>query len=895
MKKTILVFILIVVVFFSKAQNGLEKIFVERYYVTDSNDSMYSIPTLPVGSVTYRIYADLLPGYKVQSIFGSIQHQLVMSTTTYFFNQSDYGSTLPTFSANNAKKNTVMIDSWLSTGGACNGYLGIPKTGDNGVGNFVNSNVPQLLQNNAPQAGIPLTIQDGMYAGSVPSTITLGLSGLIDVFGDGSTNGNQFYVNNGAWSCLSGASGPIPSTNQVLIAQITTNGTFHFELNIQIGTPSLGTEIYVSSNPAVGELTIPSLIQTLYAVPLPPQVYISEPVNNSSYSIGAPISFMADANDPDGNIAQVEFFVDGSSIGIDASPPYSTTYIGLSSSNHILTVKATDNDSLFTISTPINITIAPQSHNVTFNVDLSRESISSNGVHISGSFNNWDPTTNPMVEGLNKIFSTTLSLIEGQEYTYRFVNGISNPDLEFVPADCGVPNGTGLYNRSISIPFHDTIIDTVCFSMCSHCPVDIPVTFKVDMTNQSISPNGVFLAGTFNGWNTSATPMTAGADNVYSVTLMLTPSSFHLYRFINGNDPSGFESVPSECGSPSTSGGFDRYLNVPENDTALTPVCFSSCIQCGSSAEYVNITFRVDIQEEFPSPNGVHISGSFQGWQPASTAMIMNSDSTYTYTQSFLAGSEILYKYLNGNTVNDYETVPSTCSLNGSRHLIAPVTDTILPLVCFSHCDSCSQQNDVMVTFTVDLAFEQVSPSGVHLCGDFEAWDPSGQIMTLLEGEVYSVAIPLNRNNSYSYRFINGNSWNDAEIVPAACSVSGNRLITPLSDSILSTVCFAKCGNCSDGLIEKFHDEFHLEQNFPNPFRNSTQINFGLPFPGDVTISLYNCLGKLQSIIYNSYSTAGEHSIVFENIDLPPGFYTYQLNFSNNNHSATLNQTMLIR
>jgi len=209
----------------------------------------------------------MLPGYKVQSIYGSPQHTLLMNTTTYFFNQADYGTTIPTFSATNAKKNTVMLDSWLSTGGACNGYLGVPKTEDNGVGNFVNSNVPQLLQNNAAQAGIPLTTQDGMMAGTVPSTITIGIGSEINVFGDGTANGNSFTVTNGAWSCLAGASGPIPASNKVLIAQITTDGTFHFELNIQIGTPTGGTETYVASNPGTGELTIPSLTQTLYPVP----------------------------------------------------------------------------------------------------------------------------------------------------------------------------------------------------------------------------------------------------------------------------------------------------------------------------------------------------------------------------------------------------------------------------------------------------------------------------------------------------------------------------------------------------------------------------------------------------------------------------------------------------
>lgn len=51
-----------------QAQNGLKNIIVERYYVSDVADTALNSDggTLPVGSVTYRIYADMLPGYKFE-------------------------------------------------------------------------------------------------------------------------------------------------------------------------------------------------------------------------------------------------------------------------------------------------------------------------------------------------------------------------------------------------------------------------------------------------------------------------------------------------------------------------------------------------------------------------------------------------------------------------------------------------------------------------------------------------------------------------------------------------------------------------------------------------------------------------------------------------------------
>ncbi|NVO20405.1 MAG: hypothetical protein HXX13_11930 [Bacteroidetes bacterium] len=845
------------------AQNGLERILVERYYITDSIDSVYSHPPLPVGSVTYRIYADMLPGYKVQSIYGSPQHPLTMNTTTYFFNQSDYGSTIPTISANNTKKNTVMIDSWLTTGGACNGYCGVPKAEDNGVGTFVNNNNPQLLQNNAAQMGIPLTVQDGMLLSTVPGTITLGLDGIIDVFGDGSANGNTFYITNGAWSCLTGATGPIPASNKVLIAQITTNGVFHFELNIQIGTPSLGTENYVSSNPVTGELTIPSLTQTLYPVPYLPEIAITSPDNNASFLLGTQVPVEAQASDFDGTVSKVEFFADGVSIGVDTLAPYTAIYSAQSLGSHILIAQATDNDSQVTISGPVHISVIPPSSNVTFLVDMSRESISLNGIHIAGSFNNWNPSANAMTVGANNIYSVTVPLTRGQEYTYRFVNGNSNPGLEFVPAECGIPSGTGVYNRHIIVPVNDTTTDTVCFSMCSRCPVDIPVTFRVDMSNHTVSPNGVHLAGSFNNWNTSSTPMIPGANNIYSATVMLTPGTFHLYRFVNGNTISGYETVPSQCGSPSGNGGYDRYLLIPAEDTTLTAVCFGSCVQCGSTAQYVNVTFKVDMHHESVSANGVHIAGSFQGWQPGITSMLSTGDTVYYYTQSFQSGTSLQYKFVNGNSSNDYEIVPEACSVSGARTITVPAIDTTLSPICFASCDLCSGLSFVNVTFQVDMSLESVSPNGVHLAGSFQGWNPSTLLMTSNDSS-YFITLQLLSGVTHEYRFVNGNAWNDAEIVPAECSRDGNRFFQTSSDTIIPLVCFMKCGRCDVGISDNPAGIIYSAS--PNPFSYAAILHYLLPVEGTLNVQVFNTLGQLE------YETGFQKAIRGQNEIHIPGF-----------------------
>lgn len=267
MKKVLLSFSLLLAGMFAQGQNGLEQIIVENYYVSDANDALANADggVLPVGSKTYRIYVDMLPGYKFQAAYGvntpGAAHELRIETDSLFFNNEDRGATSPTFSKTNARLNTVMLDSWLSVGAACSGQMGVLKANDDGVATVVNNYSPQVLQNNDPWAGIPISQQDGFMPGTPEQVTAVGISNEILVFdnqNDG-TNGPLFMTDNGSWASLNGSVGLDSTDNKVLIAQITTNGKLCFELNIQIGTPSGGVENYVAINPVGNEISIPSL------------------------------------------------------------------------------------------------------------------------------------------------------------------------------------------------------------------------------------------------------------------------------------------------------------------------------------------------------------------------------------------------------------------------------------------------------------------------------------------------------------------------------------------------------------------------------------------------------------------------------------------------------------
>jgi hypothetical protein len=335
-----------------QAQDGLERIIVEKYYIATKADSDGSNGTLPVGSVTYRVYADMLPGYKFQALYGNSDHALKVNTSTTFFNNEDRGaSTANAIGSSFLKSNTVALDSWFSVGASATGQFGVLKSEDNGVENLITSN--SLLKNNNSKLGIPLTTQDGNIAGSPEAVTVLGFDPAGGIFDNVSQAGNSFILTDGAISALKGATGPTAS-NRVLLGQFTTDGVFSFEFNIQIGTPTGGPQKYVVSNPINGEKTIASL---KYETNELPSVSITSPANNATFLTGAIANITASASDIDGTITQVEFFVDGTSLGIDNVAPYENSY-ATTTGAHILTAVAKDNKGDSTISEVVNIVVS---------------------------------------------------------------------------------------------------------------------------------------------------------------------------------------------------------------------------------------------------------------------------------------------------------------------------------------------------------------------------------------------------------------------------------------------------------------------------------------------------------------------------------------------------------
>ena len=72
---------------------------------------------------------------------------------------------------------------------------------------------------------------------------------------------------------------------------------------------------------------------------------------------------------------------------------------------------------------------------------------------------------------------------------------------------------------------------------------------------------------------------------------------------------------------------------------------------------------------------------------------------------------------------------------------------------------------------------------------------------------------------------------------------------------------------------ESFPEDFALLQNFPNPFSHQTTIPYHLPQAGQVSIKLFDMLGREVANVLDEHKTAGRHQVQFEASNLSSGTY----------------------
>lgn len=267
------------------------------------------------------------------------------------------------------------------------------------------------------------------------------------------------------------------------------------------------------------------------------------------------------------------------------------------------------------------------------------------------------------------------------------------------------------------------------------------------MTGQVISAFGIHVMGDFQAlaglgadWTPDNALMVQDVGNPMLYTLVADIPAFakYEYKFVNGDQSYEVEIVPDKARV-----GYNNvdnrwiYIDSLANDTTMLPeFVFSQT----SPAGYTMMRYLVDMTLQTVAPEGVHIAGDFQTWDPATHRLYSFGYNTYEIIVYGSATNTYNYKFYNGNTIAAAENVPASCAIATNREMQLTL-DTIATKVCFSSCTTCYP----LAVTENNTDNDQLYPNPMHDVANLVFNDNSKQHQVMLSD--LSGRIILNRDN----------------------------------------------------------------------------------------------------------------------------------------------------
>ena len=315
------------------------------------------------------------------------------------------------------------------------------------------------------------------------------------------------------------------------------------------------------------------------------------------------------------------------------------------------------------------------------------------------------------------------------------------------------------------------------------------------------------------------------------------------------------------------------------------------------------VKFSVNMTGQTINTTGIHIMASFQfslgcpvDFDPACTQLAQETTDTNIYSIIVDIPAFVLYeyRYVNGDQSYEAEFVPlqsrvdaHTISLNDNRWLwVDSLADdtTDVGAILFS---GNAPANLTLLRFKVDMHEQtSVNPAGVHVAGDFQAWDPTKIMMYSFGLGMYEIIAYLPAG-TYEFKYYNGNMTADAESVPGSCAVNNNRQVALNADTILHDdatfypVCFSGCNACITAGVEE--NNLSAEINiYPNPATNQFEIR-----NSKFEISCVDIYDMLGSRVLQFPISSFQFPISVSVSSLTPGIYFVRVSDADNSSPAT--------
>ncbi len=338
----------------------------------------------------------------------------------------------------------------------------------------------------------------------------------------------------------------------------------------------------------------------------------------------------------------------------------------------------------------------------------------------------------------------------------------------------------------------------------------------------------------------TATNLTAGNLIASEPTRAQLISTQRLSHTGNGNSGTGTITWNFQWTAPAAGTGVVRFY-VSTNATNANASTngdntYTNTFTLQEAPPVVNrqVTFRVNMTGVSVASSGVHISGSFQSTGAAPVAMAASTTipNTYIYSATVPDGQAVTYRFHNGSSSSNVETVPAACGVAIAQGVYARSHsvqgDTTLPAYYYSTCFSNLNPPPPPVTrnvrFRVNMTGQSMAAQGVYLMGSFQGNNPAATRMTALTGQpnIYVFDTALVLGDTLRYRFVNGNTLAGAETVPAACASAQNRTHVLTDDVILPAYLFGTCDTALAAPVGRITGIVRYDNSTQTPMTNTT-------------------------------------------------------------------------
>lgn len=461
-----------------------------------------------------------------------------------------------------------------------------------------------------------------------------------------------------------------------------------------------------------------------------------------------------------------------------------------------------------------------------------------------------------------------------------WVSGVPQPLSQCGPTDDRVPSNDPAVGRIVNIGCTGWIVSNGLHVTAGHCSGNLAqvLEFNVPPSNPdgtinhpgpedqySIDPNskifvnggigndwGVF--GVFNNSQTGLQPIDAQGAS-FNVVQNLGPANIRITGFgVDFDDPTLSQTQQTHVGpNAGSSGTTMRYQTDTEGGNSGSPV----------------------IDDATGNAVGVHTHGG------CTTVGTGNNSGTSTFNTAFWAA-------LN----------PSPPGLDVTLTPINP------PIVIppgggsFSYTLRIENTGSSSITFQTWNLF--TLPNGKQFGPTLGPFNP-----TFAPGQVFSRTLTQNvpagaRPGTYTYHWQAGTAFPNADLdedsfpftkstAPTVASTSNNVdsdwvLRDAETGQVLDAAALAALimSELNDQVVANLPTEFAVEQNYPNPFNPSTVIRYQLPKEADVSIKVFDLLGKEVVTLIQERQAAGYKSVTWSGTNahgqpVPAGIYLYRV------------------